>query len=233
MLATLFNDWGEWFPTLLGGLGVSVRLTGAILLLGLPLGIVLALLAESRRLPVRLVTGFVVELGRGTPTLVMIYLVYFGLPPAGISFSAFAAATVAFALNVGAYSSEIFRAGLKAVPRGQRDAAMAIGLTPARQLVLIVLPQALRIVIPPILGYAIIVFQGTSLAFVIGIPELLSRAYEIGSATFQFFSVLTLAGLMYAVVAIPAARLIGRLEAGGPRRSRSFRRRALLARGRS
>lgn len=205
-------EWIDWLPRLLGGLVVSLQLTAAVLAIGLPLGVLLALMVDSRLRILRWVSLVLVEFGRGVPSLVLIYLVYLGLPPAGLTLSAFVSVTIALATNCAAYSSEIFRAGIGAVPKGQREAAKAIGLGAVQELRKIVLPQAVRNVIPPLLGYSIIVFQGTSLAFVIGISELLNRAYSIGSTTFQFLSVLVLAGVLYAVIAIPASRLISRFE---------------------
>ncbi len=95
------------------------------------------------------------------------------------------------------------------MPVGHREAARALSLTPAQELRLVVLPQALRKVIPPLIGFAIILYQGTSLAFAIGVPELLSRAYNAASITFQFTAALTLAGVMYAVVSLAATALAG------------------------
>lgn len=210
--ATIAADWDSWLPQLLPGLLVSLKLTGALLAFGLPLGVVLAVLAESPSRLLRWSVACVVELGRGTPTLVLIYLVYFGLPHAGLTLSAFLSVTLAIGLNAAAYSSEIFRAGLRSVGRGQRDAAKAIGLMPSGALRFVVLPQALRAVVPPVLGYAIIYFQSTSLAYVVAVPELLTRAYQVGSLTFKFFSVLALAGVLYALVAVPASRMVVRME---------------------
>ncbi|MDX3800418.1 amino acid ABC transporter permease [Streptomyces sp. AK04-3B] len=203
------SSWHDFFPQFLPGLWVTLKLTFAGLFFGLPTGILLAVVTTS---PVRLAKWagiVVVELGRGSPGLIVLYLAYYGLPQAGLTLGAFTAATVAVSFTTGAYTSEIFRAGLIAVPRGQREASRALGLSPWKELRLVVLPQALRIVIPPIIGWAIILYQGTSLAYAISVPELLSRAYNAGSITFQFGSALALAGLMYAVVSLTATALAG------------------------
>jgi polar amino acid transport system permease protein len=218
LLASIFTRWPEWIDDLLGGLVTSVKLTLAILAVGLPLGLLLALGVSSRTRWLRWPAIVVVEIGRGVPALVLIYLVYFGLPQADLTLGAFAAGTAALGFTLAGYSSEIFRAGIAAVPAGQREAARAIGLTRGKELRFVVLPQALRISVPPILGYAILFFQATSLCFAIAVPELLSRAYTIGSSTFRYLSVLLLAGLMFAAVCIPASQLVDFLERRSERR---------------
>jgi len=202
----------EWLQALLPGLWTSVQLTLALLAIGLPLGLLLAVGLSARPRPVRLMTLVVVEIGRGIPALVLIYLVYFGLPQAGLTLGAFAAGSVALAVSFGAYTSEVFRAGLAAVPLGQLEAARSLGLAPAKTFRLVVLPQAIRIVTPALLGWAIVYFQATSLCFAIAVPELLSRAYTLATTTFQYLGILTLAAALYAVVCIPSSRLIARVE---------------------
>ena len=202
----------EWLQTLLPGLWTSVQLTLALLAMGLPLGLLLAVGLSGGPRPVRLVTLVAVEVGRGIPALVLIYLVYFGLPQAGLTLGAFAAGSLALAVSFGAYTSEVFSAGLAAVPQGQLEAARSLGLAPAKTFRLVVLPQAIRIVTPPLLGWAIVYFQATSLCFAIAVPELLSRAYTLATTTFQYLGILTLAAALYAVVCIPSSRLIARVE---------------------
>jgi polar amino acid transport system permease protein len=208
----VLSDWAEQLPVLLGGLGASLTLTLLSLLFGLPLSLVLALLASSRRAAIRLPAIGLVELGRGIPALVMLQLVYFGLPQIRVSLESFVAATVSLAYVAGAYMSEIVRGGLGAVPAGQREAARASGLSRLDELRFVVLPQALRIALPPLLGFAILIFQATSLAFTIAVPELLSKAYALGSATFHQLEVLSLAGIVYAAVVIPASMGVRALE---------------------
>lgn len=208
-MTDLFAPWSEFFPAFLPGLWVTVQLTVAALVLGLPLGVVLAVAISARQRWLKVATLLVVEFGRGTPGLIVLYLVYYGLPQAGLTLGNFVAATVALAFTTSAYTSEIFRAGLLAVPHGQREASQALSLTPWQELRLVLLPQALRIVIPPLIGFTIILYQGTSLAFAISTPELLSRAYNAASITFQFTSALTLAGCMYAVISLAATVLAG------------------------
>lgn len=206
------DDWVSWFPRLMSGLGVSLSVTGLSLLIGLPLGLFLALGMLSKTRLVRWVVIAIVEIGRGVPLLVVLYLAYFGLPGVGVVWSSFATAVIGIAFSTGAYTSEIFRAGILSVPRGHVEAAQALGLTGRDEARFVVLPQAVRSVIAPIVSFAIIIFQATSLGYAISLPELLNRAYQIGSVTFQFLSVFTLAGLMYAVISILVSRIVESIE---------------------
>ncbi|MEU6181779.1 amino acid ABC transporter permease [Streptomyces coeruleorubidus] len=209
---TFLTDWQSFFPQLLDGLKTSARLSAGALALGMPLGLLLALGSASRILPVRYTVIALVEIGRGTPALVMLQIVYFGLPAQGLSLTAFISATLALALTTGAYASEIIRGGLQSVPQGQLEASGALGMSRMATLRFIVIPQGLRVAIPSLLGLAILIFQATSLAYTIAVPELLQAAYSVGSTTFKYLSVLSLAGLMYLAITIPASWLTGRVE---------------------
>jgi polar amino acid transport system permease protein len=207
------GSWGEWLPQLLEGLRTSLLVTALSLLFGLPLGLLLAFGTVSAQRAVRWATLAIVELGRGVPLLVLLYLVYFGFPSSGLLLEAFAAAVLAISFNTAAYTSEIFRAGLLSVPSGHLEAARSLGLTGFDEARYVVLPQAVRNVVPPLMSYGIIVFQATSLGYAISLPEMLNRAYEIGSVTFQYMSVLLLAGVVYAVISIVVSRLVDQVHA--------------------
>lgn len=202
------SDWGTYLPDFLKGLKITLELTGASLLFGLPLGVLLALASTSTQQLIKWLAIALVEIGRGAPGLIMLYLVYYGLPQMNLVLSGFISAVIAFGLTTAAYSAEIFRAGIGAVPAGQREASRALGLSRTKELRLVVLPQAIKIVIPPIVGFSILVYQGTSLAFAISVPELLSRAYNTATITYQFTAALTLAGVMYALLSLVAVALL-------------------------
>lgn len=201
-------DLAALFP----GLLLSLWLTAVSSVIGVFAGLGLALLLSARSRWVSWPTIAAIEIGRGTPVLVVLQLVYFGLPSSGLVLTAIPAAWVALACTTAAYSSEIIRASLLAVPTGQRDAARSIGLSRGQVLFRVVLPQAVRIAAGPLLGFLVQMFQATSLAYSLGIPELLSQAYAIGSATFEYLRILLLAGAFYAVVTLPAIRIVRRLE---------------------
>jgi polar amino acid transport system permease protein len=211
-LAVFFNTWPDEFPTMFQGLVTALELTGVSLVIGFPFGLLLAMMVMS---PSRLLQAaglLVVEVGRGAPLLILLELIYFGLPQAHLTLTQFTAAVVAFAWSTGAYSSEILRASLEAVPHGQREAAAAVGFSRLDASRLVVLPQAIRIAIPPLMSVAIQIFQATSLAFVIALPEVMSRAYETGSITFEYLNVFLLAAALYAAISLPASLMVGIVE---------------------
>lgn len=208
----LFNDWIEWFPRLWNGYLVSLQVTSLSLLVGLPLGLLWAIGGQSKTRAIRWACVLFVELGRGGPVLILLQFLYFGLPNTGLTLTSLSASVVALAWSTGAYTSEIIRSGLNAVAVGQREAAQTLGLTRIDSLRIIIIPQGLRIALPPLLGFSLLMLQATSLCFTIALPELMSAANDIGSETFQYMSILSLTGLMYALVCIPATFAVNYLE---------------------
>jgi len=204
----------DWILTLLPGLGVSLALTGTFLVMGLPLAVLLALGQGAPTLLVRSITQTAVEIAKGMPALVLVYLVYFGMPQIDIDISAFFAAAVALAISFSGYACDSFRAGFDAVPRGQREGAAALGLARHHGFLHVVLPQALKIALPPLIGWTVVYFQATSLAYAISVPELLASAYREATTNFQYFSLIGLAALMYLVICVPMSMLSERLVSG-------------------
>ncbi|TXI07098.1 MAG: amino acid ABC transporter permease [Rhizobium sp.] len=207
-----YEEIASWMPDLLGGLSLSLQVTVLSLLFGIPFGLLLALGVLARNKALRAVSLILVEVGRGAPALVLLQFIYFGLPSVGLTIESFAAAVVALAWNTGAYTSEIIRASLQSIAHGQREAAEALGLGRLDELRFVLVPQGLRVALPALLGFSILIFQGTSLCFTIALPELVSRAYEIGSTTFRYFPALLCAGALYACISIPAALLVEHVE---------------------
>jgi polar amino acid transport system permease protein len=198
-------DWSAFFhylasPYLLKGAGVSLALSIAAMAVGLVFGLIAALMRMSKR---RLVSGpasFYVWIMRGTPALVQLIIIYTGLPQLGISLGVIASAVVGLGLNEGAYLAEIIRAGISAVPKGQFEAARAIGLNRTQVMRLVILPQAMRIIIPP-LGNA---FNGlmktSSLASVISLEELLRRTEMLVQVRFKVLEIFIDAAIYYLVM---------------------------------
>jgi len=208
----IFANWIEWFPTLLSGLGISLSLTGFIAVIGFPLGLVLGLCATAHNRLTRYFFISFIEIFRGIPLLAVIYIVYFGFPDMGITLSSFATIVVAQSLNIGAYSSEVFRAGILHVGSGQREAAASLGITSVKAFFYIILPQAMKAVPGPLISLMIMMFQSTSLAFSIGVGEMTSKAFSIGSITFEYLEVLVFAGLIYAVLCVTTSRIASNVE---------------------
>lgn len=200
-------DLAEYLPRLGQGLIVSLQLTAFSVTFGYLIGLAFALGVTSRRPWLKWPALVVVEIGRGIPALVVLYIVYFGLPSLGVLFENFWAAVLGLTFTAAAYSSEMIRAGIQSVPTGQREAASALGLSPMTAFVRVVLPQGLRSSIPPLMGLAIMSFQATSLAYSISVNELMSQAYQVSTITFQYLTVYTITGLVYAAIAVPATWL--------------------------
>lgn len=207
-----FNDWVEWFPRLWDGYLISLQVAALSLIIGIPLGLIWAIGGQAKVRSIRWFCVILVELGRGGPVLILLQFLYFGLPTSGLTLSSLSASVAALAWSTGAYTSEIIRAGLNAVAVGQREASQTLGLSRADTLRIIVIPQGLRIALPPLLGFALLILQATSLCFTIALPELISAANDIGSETFQYMSILSLTGLMYALICIPATLAVNYLE---------------------
>ncbi len=196
----------EWLPQLLVAAGGTLKMTALAYLVAVIAGLTIALARLSRRRLVAAVAGWYVELIRGTPALTQLFLIYFGLASAGIVLSAFTAAVIGLGLNYAAYMSEVYRAGIEAVHRGQREAALAIGMTNALAMRTIILPQAVRIIVPPMANYAVSLLKDTSVASLISAPELMLRARDLSSEYFMPMELYLLAGAMYLVMAYPLGK---------------------------
>ncbi|MBC7733663.1 MAG: amino acid ABC transporter permease [Bacteriovorax sp.] len=202
----------ETLPLLIEGLGVTVLLGLASIALGTASGLVLALLRVFGVAPVRAAARIYIDVFRSIPLLVLLVLVYYALPFVGVRLSSFAAATTALSAVSCAYVAEIFRAGIEAVPRGQFEAADAIGLGFFDTLRDVVLPQALRIVTPPLTSNCINVLKDTALASVVAMPDLLKQATQ-AQALSANPSPLIGAALLYLALLLPLVRLVGHVEA--------------------
>lgn len=207
-----FSSWPGWAHDLLPGLKVSAELLAGVVALGTAMAFLLARARASRHLLVRGISIVIMEIGRGFPALVGLYLVYYGLPSAGLTLGSFTAATIALSVNFAGYTSDVLRAGFEAVPEGQVEAARALGLPRRTEFFRIVLPQATHIFLPPMLSWVVIYFQATSLAFAISVPELMSGAYQIASNQYRYLDLFLVAGVLYAVICIPTSRLVHALE---------------------
>ena len=203
---------------------VTVGLSVLTIVLSLFLGIGGALLRRSRAVPLRFLGAAYVEFMRNTPLLVLLYLVYFGLPQFGLRLNGFQAALIALTINSGAYMTEILRGGLMAIPRGQYEAAFSQGMTGLQTFRYIVFPQVFRIIYPPLGNQFIQVVLGSSLASVVAVNDVASWMQTAGSATFRYIETFLVAGIVYVGLcqAINLARILtGRLLFGPANAARS------------
>jgi His/Glu/Gln/Arg/opine family amino acid ABC transporter permease subunit len=202
----------ENFGPLLAGLLITVELTIIVIAISLVFALLVALGGMSRFAPLRWLIKCYIEAIRGTPLLLQLVYVYYVLPEIGIRLDSFSAGVIALTLNYSAYISEVYRAGILAIGRGQHDAAAALGMTRALAMRRIILPQAIRIVIPSLGNYFISLFKDTALCSVVSIQEVVFTAQILAARNFQYFTLYTVVGVMYFVVSFPAARLVAYLE---------------------
>lgn len=210
----MLQHLGEWLPELLAACLQTLYLTAAAFVIAIFCGMAVALLRISPLAPVRWLAIVYIEVGRGTPALVILFLIYFGLPSVlpALEFDSFTAAAIGLGLQGAAILAEIFRAGIEALDRGQREASLSLGLTPAQAMGYVILPQAIRIVLPPVGNYAIGLLKDTSIASIIAAPDLMLRAKDIASSSFLPMHLYVLAAILYFAMSYPLSLLMRQLE---------------------
>ena len=214
VIDTFFN-WGvlrSALPMLMQGLGITVMLGAVSIVLGLAGGLLLALLRLYGPVPVRATARIYIDVFRSIPILVLLVLVYYALPFVGVRLSSFASTVLTLTLVSSAYAAEIFRSGIEALPKGQFEASEAMGLNFFDTLRDVVLPQAFRIVVPPLTSNCINVLKDTALASVVAMPDLLKQATQ-AQALAANPTPLIGAALLYLLLLLPLVRLVGYFEA--------------------
>ncbi|AVO55953.1 MULTISPECIES: cystine ABC transporter permease [Pseudomonadaceae] len=203
----------ESAPFLLKGAYYTVVLSLGGMFFGLLLGFGLAVGRLYGPAPLRWLTRLYVSFFRGTPLLVQLFLIYYGLPQLGIQLDPLPAALIGFSLNMAAYTSEILRAAIASIDRGQWEAAASIGMSKTQTLYRAILPQAARTALPPLGNSFISLVKDTALAATIQVPELFRQAQLITARTFEIFTMYLAAALIYWALASILAHFQARLEA--------------------
>ena len=203
----------ESAPFLLKGAYYTVVLSLGGMFFGLLLGFALAVVRLYGPAPLRWLTRLYVSFFRGTPLLVQLFLIYYGLPQLGIQLDPLPAALIGFSLNMAAYTSEILRAAIASIDRGQWEAAASIGMSKTQTLYRAILPQAARTALPPLGNSFISLVKDTALAATIQVPELFRQAQLITARTFEIFTMYLAAALIYWALASILAHFQARLEA--------------------
>ena len=188
------------WPALLRGTVVAIELTLAVLVAATPLAVLVALGRDLSIPAVRLPLAILSAVLRGIPPLLVLFIVFFGLPPLGIPLEPFPSAVLAMTLYMAFYFGEVFRGGLVSIPPGQWQAADALGLPRRRTVVRIILPQTLPAVLPPYISHATEVLKGTALATAVAVPELTSAARQVFVVTYRPFEILIVAAIIYAIL---------------------------------
>jgi His/Glu/Gln/Arg/opine family amino acid ABC transporter permease subunit len=206
---SLFKDLWRY---LLNGMIWTIQLTAWGLLCGLPVGLLVGLMRVSPIRVLSLVSGIYVEAIRGTPLLVQIFAIYFVLPAFGVKIPEYMAAILALSINASAYIAEIFRAGIESIPKGQMEAARSLGFGYLPAMGLVILPQAMRRVVPPLTNEAIALLKDSSLVSLMGMTELTRTGQELASRLANPMTVWLAVALCYLLLTIPLTSLARVLE---------------------
>ncbi|MDV6377258.1 amino acid ABC transporter permease [Sporosarcina sp. GW1-11] len=199
-------------PLIEGAIKFTIPLAILAFIIGLTIAIFTALARISTSKVLRGLARVYVSIIRGTPLLVQLFIIFYGLPTIGIVIDPFPSAVIGFSLNVGAYASEIIRAAILSIPKGQWEAAYSIGMNYSQALRKIVLPQAARVSVPPLSNSFIGLVKDTSLAATILVAETFRRAQEIASMNYEFLFVYSMAALVYWVICFVLSIIQGRVE---------------------
>ncbi len=207
-----FTDAAEYLPILMQGVGLTILVTIGSLILSTVLGLVWALMRVSGIKVLDWTAKICVNFIRGVPIIVQLFYIYFVLPDMGIALSALQAAIIGLGIAYSAYQSENFRAGIEAIDHGQIEAAQAIGMGWWMVMRRVILPQAIRIVLPPYGNIMIMMLKDCSQASTITVAELAMQGKLIASATFKNTSVFTMVAILYLCMSLPLMYLVSRLE---------------------
>ncbi|WKA54139.1 amino acid ABC transporter permease [Planococcus shixiaomingii] len=202
----------SWVPLLEGLIQYTIPLSLITFVLGLVLAVITALARISTVKIFQIIARVYVSIIRGTPLLVQLFILFYGLPTIGIVIAPFPAAVLGFSLNVGAYASEVIRASILSIPKGQWEAANTIGMTYTQSLRRVILPQAARVSIPPLSNTFISLIKDTSLASLILVTEMFRIAQQVAASTYEFLLLYGQAALIYWVVCFLLSVGQGRLE---------------------
>ncbi|WP_181535484.1 ABC transporter permease subunit [[Anoxybacillus] calidus] len=214
-----FSQFIPSIPFILEGVLVTLKIVALAALLGFALGIILALFKIGRIKVLTWLANVYTSVFRGTPLVLQLMIIYFGMPQIiGFEIDAFPAAVIAFGLNSAAYISEIIRAGILAVDKGQREAAMALGIPYKPMMRDIILPQALKNILPALMNEFITLTKESAVVTVIGAMDIMRRAYIVGGDKYAFFEPLLIAGLIYYIL-VMILTLLGKAVEGRMRKS--------------
>jgi His/Glu/Gln/Arg/opine family amino acid ABC transporter permease subunit len=207
----------RWLPELLYYSLTTLKIAAVSFILAIAFGVLFALMRTSPNRWIRGIAVTYIEIARGLPIVVLLYIVYFAPPQLFPDlnwqwFNAFSGAALGLALHGGAILAEVFRSGIEALHKGQREAALTLGMTPTQAMTYIVVPQAARIVLPPVANYAIGLLKDTSLCSLIGVNELMNGAKSIAFADYQPMAVFVLVAGIYFAMSYPLSLMVRYME---------------------
>ncbi len=196
----------------LSGTGLTLELAFYTVIFGTLLGVIVTLLRRCKIAPVRWLMTLYVEFLRGTPLLVQALMVVYGAPTLGINPGRKVLSIVALVINSSAYMSEIVRAGIQSIDRGQTEAAVSLGMTPTQNMVYIILPQAIKTTLPAMGNEFVSIIKESSLLYAVGLFELTYQAQKLAATNYLYLETMTVAALIYFVLTFTTSKLLGILE---------------------
>jgi polar amino acid transport system permease protein len=202
----------EILPRLLQGAVVTAQATAGGMAFALVGGLVLAIIRMSRFRPLRYAAHFAVEFIRSTPLLIQLFFVFYVLPRYGLQLDPFLAGVLTLGIHYSSYTSEVYRAGIAGVPRGQWEAATALNLSPFRVWTRAILPQAIPPIVPVLGNYLVAMFKDTPVLFTISVHELFFEALAEAGRTYRYFEPITMVGIIFLMLSLVSAFLIHRVE---------------------
>lgn len=212
MSAALTRNLETWMPLLLSAAGQTIELMLLAYAIGLVAGVALVMMRLSSRGWVARSAGAYVTAIRGTPALAQLFFIYFGLAELGLVMSSYQAAVIGLGANAAAYIAEIYRAGIESIPRGQVEAARAIGMRTSKVYRYVIVPQMVTVILPPLCNQAVVLLKETSVASLIAAPELMLRTRELVAESYMPLELYVVAALMYFGLAFPLAQAVRLLE---------------------
>ena len=200
------------FPAFMEGVEITLQLAFFTVLLGSLLGLVVAICRRTRLAPLRWLMNIYVAFIRGTPLLVQVLLVVYGLPQLGVKLPRMTLCIIALVINAGAYMAELIRAGLQSVEKGQVEAAESLGMSSGQTMLYIILPQAVKVTLPAMGNEFVAIIKESSILYAVGVYELTYQAYKLASVNYYYIETMIVAALIYFVLTYVATKLLGLLE---------------------
>ena len=207
-----FADVIAFLPNLLQGAVITVVVSLTAFAIALVFGLLLGVMRISKLWPIRIIAAIYIQFIRGTPLLLQLFFIYYVLPYGGIVLSPFVAGVAGLSMNYAAYMAEVFRSGIQAIGKGQWEAAAAVGMSRRLMMRRIILPQALRIIIPSIGNFFVSIFKDSALVSVLTLRDLMFSGQLLASSTFKHFEIFTMVAVIYFLISYPTAKFVEWIE---------------------
>jgi polar amino acid transport system permease protein len=207
------DDMIEFLPSLLEGAVLTIAVSLLSFVLALVFGLATGIARISRVPPLRVVAACYIQFIRGTPLLLQLFFIYYVLPYAGIVLSPFVSGAMGLTLNYAAYMAEVFRSGIQAIPEGQWEAGASVGMSRRLLMRRIILPQAIRIIVPSLGNFFVSIFKDSALVSVITMRDLMFSGQLLASATYKHFEIFAMVAVIYFLISYPTAKFVEWIEA--------------------